>query len=345
MIVAMLPSLPFHSRSMRPTPRQILRDTQAEAVLIADPVNIGYLLQQPEIHGRLLVHKGRFHLFTYLPFLHQAEQLREEGVVLHASADLSQKLGSILKLHIDIDEWKVSEYDAFKRKNKKTKIIQEQVIIPGYRRTKDERERHLIRRADRLTASVMMRAEKALKPGIREDWLARQIQIWAQQIGADGMAFAPIVAFGRNTAHPHHEPTRAILKQRDIVQLDVGVKMGGYCADRSDVFFVGDPTDKMIQTWKAVQRAGRLALKAAKAGVSVRTLDGIARDSLKQENLEDAFVHALGHGVGLDVHEVPRIATQAPDEQLQSGEVVAIEPGVYFPGEFGMRWERTLIIE
>lgn len=130
-----------------------------------------------------------------------------------------------------------------------------------------------------------------------------------------------------------------------MVQIDIGVKVRGYCSDRSAVYFTAPMTAQQKKIYDAVSDAKDTAKRAAKKGASVRELDRIAREVLAEYGLEKYFTHSLGHGVGLDIHEGVSLSARAPDDRLLSGEVITIEPGVYIPGKFGMRLEDMVIVQ
>jgi Xaa-Pro aminopeptidase len=158
------------------------------------------------------------------------------------------------------------------------------------------------------------------------------------------MAFPTIVGFGENTAFPHHHPTTRRLKRGDIVQIDLGVKAGGYCSDYSRVFFTAKPTAEQRKALLALKRAKAAAEQLIRVGMENRVLDLKAREVLASFGIEKAFTHALGHGVGLEIHEGLSISKKAKRKKLLKNEVITIEPGVYFPGKWGMRVEDTIVV-
>ncbi|PIR52296.1 hypothetical protein COU77_01175 [Candidatus Peregrinibacteria bacterium CG10_big_fil_rev_8_21_14_0_10_49_16] len=153
------------------------------------------------------------------------------------------------------------------------------------------------------------------------------------------------MAFGKHTSHPHHHLTALRLKKGDIVQIDMGVRVDGYCSDLSRVFFTKRKTTEQERVHGVLMRAHDNAVQAALSGRTNHELDRIARALLAQEGIEQAFTHALGHGVGLDVHEGITISSHAPKQKLLQNEVIAIEPGVYFPGKWGMRIESMVYVK
>lgn len=158
------------------------------------------------------------------------------------------------------------------------------------------------------------------------------------------MAFDTIVGFGEHTSRPHHHPTDRALRKGDIVQIDLGLKIDGYCSDMSRVFYTGTKTSRQAKAYRALLEAKKTAEKMVKPGVDVRALDQAARRVLKKHGFGKEFCHALGHGLGLDIHEAPTISGKSKPYRLKKDEVITIEPGLYFPGEWGMRIEDTMIV-
>ena len=231
-----------------------------------------------------------------------------------------------------------------KRKYKNIKFVQSPHILAKFRRTKDSDELGLFKKSQRITRLILRRVPAALKPGITERQLAHKLLTWAITLGAEGLAFDPIVAFGTNTSRPHHHPTDRKLRRGDLVQVDVGARFCGYCADQSRVFFTGRPTLLQQKVYGALEQAKKAATLLAKAGASNHALDRSARAVLRQVKLEQYFTHTLGHGVGLEIHEGVSLSQRAPEQNLLSGEIITIEPGVYLPGKFGMRLEDEIVI-
>lgn len=183
-----------------------------------------------------------------------------------------------------------------------------------------------------------------LRVGTSERELAQKIDALSARLGAERMAFDTIVAFGSNTSHPHHHPTRRTLTSTDIVQIDMGVKVDGYCSDYSRVFWMGQKTPEQKIAYKALLEAKKSAEKSIAVGVSNRALDQIARTVLLRYGYDAEFCHSLGHGLGLDIHEAPTLSTKAPLLRLLKNEVITIEPGLYFEGAWGMRVEDTIVV-
>ena len=186
-----------------------------------------------------------------------------------------------------------------------------------------------MRKAERITRELLRRIPVVLRHSLSELELSRKLNIWALELGAEGMAFESIFGFGSNTSIPHHRPTTRMLKKGHLVQIDLGAKFRGYCSDASEVFFTARPTDLQERVHGALVDAQKAALKLLKPGVSNRALDRAARAVLDEEGFDPYFTHALGHGVGLDIHEGVTLSSKAPETLLLKNEVITLEPGVY----------------
>ena len=233
----------------------------------------------------------------------------------------------------------------WKRKYKNTKFIHTSEAVEWFRRGKENEELRYLQRAERITEELLRRVPHALKKGITEEELARKIAIWALELGAEGVSFDPIVAFGTHTSSPHHRPTSRTSKRphrADRLWRKIPWLLRG--SQRS--FFHQSPTSFQKRVYEILFSEARdAAMEQARAGASTHLLDRTARDILKREGIEHAFTHSLGHGVGLDIHEGVTLSSKAKEEKLLRREVITIEPGVYFPGTFGMRLESMVYVD
>jgi Xaa-Pro aminopeptidase len=156
--------------------------------------------------------------------------------------------------------------------------------------------------------------------------------------GADGLAFDSIVAFGENAAEPHHEPTHRMLEEGDIIKLDFGALAAGYHADMTRTVAFGSPSTELRKVHDIVRASQQAGIDAVRAGVTGADVDAVSRQVIEDAGYGDAFVHSLGHGVGLEIHEAPSLGRKQ-DEPLPAGAVVTVEPGIYLPGVGGVRIE------
>ncbi len=209
---------------------------------------------------------------------------------------------------------------------------------------KDPQEIHALEASAAMISEVLDRVIDELKPGMSEAAVAWRIKELARAAGAQGMAFPPIVASGPNGALPHADPGPRRLQPGEPIVFDVGVKLDGYCSDITRTVFLGEPSARFKTVYATVRQAQQAAMATIRPGVSSTHPDTVARQVILEAGFGDFFGHALGHGVGLATHERPRLAPRKPVE-LQENMVVTVEPGIYLPGEGGVRLEETVVIE
>jgi Xaa-Pro aminopeptidase len=216
-------------------------------------------------------------------------------------------------------------------------------LVEGLRRCKSEAEIELIRRAVRLNEKVFGECFKALQPGMTETEAAQHIEATMRRLGAEGPAFATIVAAGPNGALPHGVPTERTIRQGEPVVIDMGLRLAGYCSDMTRTVVLGSPDQLTVKRIRLVRQAQKAAIALIRAGAIAREVDGAARRVIAAADLGDRFGHGLGHGVGLAVHEAPAL-NRRNRGQLKSGMVVTVEPGVYLPEWGGIRLENMVVV-
>lgn len=216
-------------------------------------------------------------------------------------------------------------------------------MIETLRMRKEAGELAQMRKAAILAGEIVEFAVGLLKPGVRENEVAAEIEYEMRRRGAAGPSFETIVAFGERSALPHARPTRKRLRKNELVVLDLGVILGHYCSDITRTVFVGRAPKRIRMWYKAVQEAQKAAISKAKEGVACGDVDAAARGVLAGYGLESLFVHSTGHGLGLEVHEDPRVA-KGQGRRLESGNVITIEPGVYAEGIGGIRIEDDVAV-
>lgn len=332
-----------YPHSMRLSPSQLLRQARVPAFLITDLVNIRYLMGLELSAGVLLAVPRRYFLFVDARYSEAAAR-RGGLVIVRDLRELPEAMGEVRRCGFEAEHVTVLQRKGWQKKFPRTRFIETSGIVQSFRRRKDTEELRNLRRARSLTRELLRRFPSLLRRRVTEQQIARQLLLWALELGGDSLSFDPIVAFGTHTSSPHHRPTSRLLQKGHIVQIDVGVKVKGYCADMSDVFFTVNPTKTQEQVYRALRIAKARAAAAVKPGTSTRELDRIARNVLKKAGVEQYFTHSLGHGVGLEIHEGVSLSQKAPDQKLLRGEVITIEPGIYIPGKWGMRLEDMVFV-
>jgi Xaa-Pro aminopeptidase len=225
----------------------------------------------------------------------------------------------------------------------------EWVPLEGYveqlRCIKSASEIAAIREAAAITDLAMSQVNELAQPGMSENELAWTLERLMRDSGASGMAFPVIVASGPNGARAHHEPGDRLLKEGDAVVVDMGAELNGYNSDLTRSFFVGaQPSNKFEQVYNIVLKAQTVALQKMQSGMSGKEVDSLARDVIKEAGFGNDFGHSLGHGIGLDVHEEPRLSQFAENGMIPAGAVVTVEPGIYLNNWGGIRIEDLVLV-
>jgi Xaa-Pro aminopeptidase len=216
-------------------------------------------------------------------------------------------------------------------------------LVEGARMVKDAQEIQRIRAAVLMGAGLFERALAVIRPGVKEADVAAEMEYAARQAGAEAMSFPTIVASGTRSALPHGRASRSAVPANGFVVCDFGVILTDYCSDMTRTVYVGRPSSEERRAYQAVKEAQQAAVDAVRPGISVGEIDRAARKSLKNNGLVKYFTHSTGHGVGLEIHEAPRVGA-GQTEILQPGMVITVEPGVYLPGKFGVRIEDMVVV-
>ncbi len=261
----------------------------------------------------------------------------EESVKLEA-----EKKG-ITALFADFDKITHAEYLKYKKAGVKLKDGSK--IINGLRSVKDKEERENIKRACEIIDGALEKTLPFITEGVSELQVKEELVKNIRLSGGSGESFETIVAFGANSAVPHHETDGTILEKESVVLIDTGAIYNGYRSDVTRTYYFGDnPSEKFIKVYTAVEQANALAERNIRASDTESAADAVARDYLKSRGLGDFFTHSLGHGVGLEIHENVRLSPNSHGK-LKNDSVFTIEPGVYLDNEFGVRIEDTVVLK
>jgi Xaa-Pro aminopeptidase len=216
-------------------------------------------------------------------------------------------------------------------------------LIEDLRIVKDRGEIEAIRKAGKVTAEVFAQILPLVRPGVVEQDLAAEVEYRMRKKGAEGAAFETIVASGPRSAHPHARPTSKALQDCELVIFDLGAILSGYAADMTRTVFLGDPTRRVRSLYSNVLKAQEGAIRSVQDSTPTGEVDSTARRILARHGLARYFTHSTGHGVGLEIHERPRLG-KGDTTFLRSGSVVTVEPGVYLEGVGGIRLEDTVLV-
>jgi len=320
-----------------------------DCFLVAEPKNMRYLTDFSGGSMLLVPGDGEPILFVYGVNYEAAKvKTRDASVELvKTDENLTKKIiGRLkdLKAHnVGFDSLKASTYMRLKESAAKITFRDSGDILWTLRKVKDSSEISFMKKAAELTSRGIRKAAEILNAGLSEREVAAEMEYDMRKSGSDGVAFDTIVSSGPNSAFPHGGCGDRIIREGDLVVVDVGAKYRDYCSDLTRTFIVGKPSSKQLRIYKIVKEAHDLALKNARAEVKAEEVDGVARDHISRAGYGKYFVHSLGHGVGLDIHEPPTLGPKSK-EVLAEGNVVTIEPGIYIPGFGGVRIEDTVLI-
>lgn len=215
--------------------------------------------------------------------------------------------------------------------------------VDATRSVKDAREQELMRQASLTNDRAMAWLAAQVREGVTEHQIASGLLGEYRRLGAQGHSFSPIVSFGANAADPHHEPDDTVFHKGDMVLFDVGCKQDAYCSDMTRTFFTATPTARQLEVYETVRRANEAAEAIVRPGVTFAQIDLTARRIIEDAGFGPYFTHRLGHQIGLEDHE-PGDVSATHDEPVRAGQCFSIEPGVYLPGEVGVRIEDLVIV-
>ena len=210
--------------------------------------------------------------------------------------------------------------------------------------SKDKKEIDNIRNAIRLTELSLQKILPKVKEGMTEKEIALKLEFIMRNAGAEKVAFDLVVASGENSAMPHHHPSDKKIKKGDLLLMDVGIELNGYCSDMTRVFTIGEASSQSQEIYDIVLKANKAGIKSVSTGKMCKEVDKIARGIIAEAGYGNYFGHATGHGLGIDVHEQPSLSA-LNKEKLEEGAVVTIEPGIYIPNFGGVRIEDVVLVK
>jgi Xaa-Pro aminopeptidase len=317
----------------------------AGTFLVTNPVNVLYLTGFESSNAALLVGRDRVFLATdgrYLDAARQVEDVEILPVDRAVLSDLGTRLGQLVEgpVAFESDIVTVAGYEELSQNG--TPLLPAAGVVLALRARKDEQELDAIRRAGRITTDAFERLAAERVVGRTEAEVAWWFEQTLRHEGADGLAFPVIVASGPNSALPHHHPGSRQIGPGETVIVDAGACVDGYRADCTRTFATGPLPEDLLEAYAVARSAQEAALAALRAGITGPELDAVARSAIEESGIAPVL-HGLGHGVGLDVHELPVLRPTSTDT-LVAGNVVTIEPGVYLTGKGGVRIEDLVIV-
>ncbi|HEV3408051.1 MAG TPA: Xaa-Pro peptidase family protein [Gaiellaceae bacterium] len=325
--------------------RSELDGVKAATFLVTDEVNVGYLTGFESSNAAALVGDGTVKIVTDGRYIEAARALPDVEAV-RAERELAPWLGEHLgelaepPVAFEADHLTVAEHDALSRAG--IPLVGTTAAVKRLRAVKDEDELEAVRRAARILMDAFERLAGEDLVGRTEAEVAWWMERTIREEGADAVAFDAIVASGPNASVPHHHPGSREIERGETVIVDAGARTDGYCSDCTRTFATGPLSEELQRAYAVCRAAQEEALAAVRPGEPARALDALARRTIEASGLADVL-HGLGHGVGREIHEAPRLADTS-DETVEAGNVVTVEPGVYLAGRGGVRIEDLVIV-
>lgn len=326
-----------------------LSDLEVDALLVTNLTNVRYLTGFSGTNGQVLIAPEGATFFSDGRYAQRAAALVTGAEVSIYPNRLTEMLeprlraGSVHRLGIEANTMTLAERDQLDERLPEVDLVPTRSVVEDLRRAKDAEEVDAIRRAVRLGDETFAWILERIEPGRTERAIALDLEIRMRSEGAEGVSFDPIVASGELAAHIHHTPGDRVLQAGDLVLLDLGCRVDGYCSDLTRTVVLRRGGDEHREVYALVLAAQAAGIAAVGAGVEGRAADAAARRLIEDAGRSELFAHGLGHGVGLEIHEAPRLH-RASEDTLAAGDVVTVEPGVYVPGWGGIRIEDCVLV-
>jgi Xaa-Pro aminopeptidase len=331
--------------------RSFFSAAHADALLVTHLPNVAYLCGFTGSSGVLLVEISSATLFTDSRYTFQARQQVFDaktaivaGSLLKAVSEALKRRRGTVRLGYAPSQVTVTQRLALEAQlGKKLRWVDGSNAVERLRAIKDDAELALMRDAARLIDVVWTGTLLQVKPGVSELDIAAEIEYAMKRRGASSPSFETIVASGVRSAWAHARPTSKLLRKNELVVMDQGAILRGYCSDMTRTVFLGRASSRIRSMYHAVLNSQEAAKASIRAGVTAGSVDAAARDTLKKHRLDRFFTHSTGHGLGTEVHEMPRLA-RAEETVLEKGMVITVEPGVYVEGLGGIRIEDDVVV-
>lgn len=326
-----------------------LEKSNVDAIFITGIPNIRYISNFSGEEGFLLITKKESYLLVDSRFTIQAESEVFKGINVYEYKGLvSKTLENLLyekKIHwLAIEKERIS-YNLYKQLEEiySVKIVPTSLLIDKLRMIKDKDEIEIIKKAFEISTKAFNETLNIIKEGLTEKEIASELEYRFKKNGGDKTSFDTIIASGERGALPHGVASDKKIKSHEPIVFDFGTYFRGYASDTTRVVSIGKPKPEVKNVYKILKDAQNIGVENAKKGVKAKDLDTSVRDYLNKNNLNNCFSHGLGHGVGIEIHELP-IVNGNSEIVLEKNMVITIEPGAYFKDKFGLRIEDTIII-
>lgn len=336
--------------------RDAMKQLQLDGLMLTHPADLAYLSNFTGEDSLGLITEKDFYLVTDFRYREQAELeagwlkiILREGKMTDAAAKMlaDAKVG---RVGFEANYTTFGQVHGIDKAVKEIKdagpveLVPLEDVMATIRKVKDDNEIDLIRKAVAVAEEAFEAIRSEIKGGQTENYLAGLLVLELRSRGASNSSFPVIVASGANSSLPHYRPGEALVQRDQPALIDWGAIYKGYCSDLTRTMIIGRASSRIKQIYKVVFEAQQAAIKFLRPGVTTRQADQVARDVIERAGFAKEFGHGLGHGIGRDIHELPTMRKIGGEEELRPGMVVTVEPGIYLPGEGGVRIEDDVLI-
>ena len=333
--------------------QEALKGSNADAAIISSELNQHYLSGFPFTDGFLLITTDKAYMITDSRYVEAAKNTAKEFEVLLPEKSMLETIAELLReagakqVAIEDEEVSVALYERFKSKiSEVCEIVNgASALLVEQRKIKLPYELELMAKAQSITDAAFAHILDYITPDVTETDVAVELEFFMRRMGAEALAFETIAVSGAASSMPHGVPSNVKLR-KGFLTMDFGDKYNGYCSDMTRTVVIGKADEDMKKLYNTVLSAQTAALELAAEGVSCEAVDAAARNIINGAGYEGKFGHGLGHGVGMFIHESPRLSPRVPAEEvLKRGHVVTVEPGIYLEGKYGCRIEDMIAID
>jgi len=327
-----------------------LKKLKVDAFLVSKPENIYYLSNFKGSFGLILATKKIPYLITDSRYIFEAKKVAPaKFTVLKTSKTFNKNIESFLKkrkikkIGFEADSLTITKLKNIK---KLAKVSFKPLLntVEKHREIKNQEEIGKIQKAQQICDKILKDIRRSFKTGVTENEISWKIKQLAHKYGIDELSFPTIVAFGKNSATPHHQTSDKKLKKGDIILIDMGVKYKNYNSDITRVFFTKRPSKNVEKIYNTVLACQQKAISKLSTRITAKNLEQHVRNFLIKKKLNRNFCHSLGHGVGLEIHENPTVS-YSNNQKFKKGHIFTIEPGLYFENSYGIRIEDVVLID
>ena len=337
--------------------RDAMKELSLDGILLTHPGDIAYLTNFGGEDSVGLITEKEFHLITDFRYEEQAQL--EAGWLKLTIRDnkMEEALAKVIsgvaggkakKIGYEANFATVGQFEGLSKQLKESsssaQLVPLENVMMNIRKVKDDHEIDLIRKSAAIAEEAFNAIRDEIKVGQTENYLAGLLVFELRSRGATNSSFPVIVAAGTNSSLPHYRPSEFLVQRDQPLLIDWGALYKGYCSDLTRTLMVGRVSPKMKQIYKVVYEAQQAAIKFLRPGVTTIQADRVARDVIDNAGFGKQFGHGLGHGIGRDIHELPTLRKTGVEEELRPGMIVTVEPGIYLPGEGGVRIEDDVLI-